>query len=107
VPKARAEGGELQLQLQRAREVGDDHEQPKTHERIRGRKGPAQLRKEGGGMRQWGQGQRPGVRGGGLQLQLQLRRAGEVGDGHANNHKRTSVLHGDGRDLREWGWIGF
>ena len=49
MPKARAEGGELQLQLQRAREVGDDHEQPKTHERIRGRKGPAQLRKEGGG----------------------------------------------------------
>lgn len=102
--------GELQLQLQRAREVGDDHEQPKTHERIQGRKGPAQMRKEGGGNEAVGA--RPEARGEGgelqlhLQLQLQLRRAGEVGDGHANNHKRTSVLHGDGRDLRKYGWIG-
>ena len=47
-----------------------------------------------------------------------LQRAGEAGDGHANNHKHTSDYGGDGRDLhilgrrgggweeiREWGAV--
>ncbi len=98
MPKARAEGGELQLQLQRAREVGDDHEQPKTHERIRGRKGPAQLRKEGGGNEPEAVGARQEARGegGGVAAAVAAAACGR-GGGWAREQPQTHERNTRGR----------